>query len=152
MSKRIKYSNSKPLFNNTDIEYMKKACLLCDESNCKVRTAVICVKNGMVIQKAHNEIFSAEINSREIPERELALHAEAVMLADCARKGISLENSTLYSTRYPCLNCARMLIKAGVERIFYMSDLFATGNEAENLFKEYKTPIIQIKESAVWEI
>jgi len=45
-----------------------------------------------------------------------------------------------------------MLIKAGVERIFYMSDLFATGNEAENLFKEYKTPIIQIKESAVWEI
>jgi len=65
MSKRIKYSNSKPLFNNTDIEYMKKACLLCDESNCKVRTAVICVKNGMVIQKAHNEIFSAEIRSKE---------------------------------------------------------------------------------------
>ena len=153
MSNKFTGSNSESLFNKSDVEFMKKACLLCDKSNCDVRTAVICVKNGKVIGEVHNEIFESEMKAKSKsgkPEREVALHAEAALMADCALKGISIRNAKVYCTRYPCVNCTRMLIKAGIKMIYYMSDLFATGNEAESLFKDHGIPVVQLKESLVW--
>ena len=53
------------------------------------------------------------------PERCLAVHAEQNTIAWAARTGISLLNSTAYSTHQPCLICARLLITAGITRVVY---------------------------------
>ena len=142
--------SSKSGFVQKDIGYMKKVCLLCDKSNCETKSSAIAVKNGKVIGKAHNELFSLERAEKDVPERDAALHAEAVLLATCAKNGNAIKGSVVYCTRYPCMNCRRMLIKAGVKKIFYMSDLFTAGNQAESLFKNCRIPVVQIKESTVW--
>ena len=46
-------------------------------------------------------------------------HAEANALAAAAKQGISTDGGTLYVSQSPCLNCARLLIAAGIVRIVY---------------------------------
>lgn len=48
-----------------------------------------------------------------------ATHAEANALAFAARQGISTDGSTCYLTLSPCLNCARLLIAAGIDRVVW---------------------------------
>jgi dCMP deaminase len=47
-------------------------------------------------------------------------HAEQNAVVQAARHGISIEGATLYCTNNPCVNCAKLLINAGVRRIVYM--------------------------------
>ena len=51
-----------------------------------------------------------------------ATHAEANALAFAARQGISTDGGTLYVTLSPCLDCARLLIAAGISEVFYDSE------------------------------
>lgn len=45
------------------------------------------------------------------------IHAEANAIGRAARRGHSTEGSTAYITVFPCLNCAKTLIAAGVKRV-----------------------------------
>lgn len=47
-------------------------------------------------------------------------HAEANAIAFAARKGISTEKAELYTTVSPCLACAKLIINAGIERVWYL--------------------------------
>ena len=46
-----------------------------------------------------------------------AIHAEANALAFAAREGISTDGGTCYTECVPCVNCARLLIAAGIKRV-----------------------------------
>jgi len=48
------------------------------------------------------------------------VHAEMEALLSCARKGVSPQGGTLYCTTFPCHNCAKHIIAAGIRRIFYI--------------------------------
>ena len=49
-----------------------------------------------------------------------AVHAEMAAIVACARTGISLNGATLYCTTFPCHNCAKHIINAGIERVVYV--------------------------------
>tara|TARA_R110000868_G_scaffold104740_2_gene288715 strand:- start:111 stop:668 length:558 start_codon:yes stop_codon:yes gene_type:complete len=49
----------------------------------------------------------------------MVVHAEANIVADAARRGVSLKDCTLYVTHSPCSHCAGLLIQAGVGKIFH---------------------------------
>jgi dCMP deaminase len=44
-------------------------------------------------------------------------HAEANAIASAARRGVNIDGATLYVSMEPCLDCAKLLINAGVERV-----------------------------------
>ena len=48
-----------------------------------------------------------------------ATHAEANAIVQGALHGVSLAGATAYCTHEPCVNCSKLLISAGVERIVY---------------------------------
>ncbi|EFK05596.1 cytidine and deoxycytidylate deaminase zinc-binding region [delta proteobacterium NaphS2] len=48
-----------------------------------------------------------------------ALHAEQNAIVQAARYGISIAGSTLYCTNKPCIICSKMLINAGIKRIYF---------------------------------
>jgi deoxycytidylate deaminase len=62
----------------------------------------------------------ANTRLKQITEYGRAVHAEMEALLSCARSGISTRGSTLYVTTFPCHNCARHIIAAGVERVVYV--------------------------------
>ena len=47
------------------------------------------------------------------------IHAENAILVKCAREGVSMLGSTVYTSLSPCEHCASMLVSAGVTRVVY---------------------------------
>lgn len=48
-----------------------------------------------------------------------SIHAERNAVGYAARKGYATEGSTLYVTHAPCMDCASVLVAAGVRRVCY---------------------------------
>jgi dCMP deaminase len=53
---------------------------------------------------------------------QVAVHAEANLIAFSARKGIALEGLDLYCTDMPCLKCAQLIINADFNSVSYYRD------------------------------
>lgn len=51
---------------------------------------------------------------------ERTLHAEANAIAFAARHGVAIAGADLYATDSPCIHCAKIIINAGIKRVFYM--------------------------------
>ena len=49
-----------------------------------------------------------------------AVHAEMAALTSAAIRGVSLRGGTLYSTTFPCRECARHIVAAGIERVVFI--------------------------------
>lgn len=50
------------------------------------------------------------------------IHAEMNAILQCAKQGVSTENATIYVTHFPCLNCTKSIIQAGIKTIYYAED------------------------------
>lgn len=57
---------------------------------------------------------------RDLTEFGRVVHAEMEALLSCARNGISTVGATLFSTTFPCHNCAKHIVAAGVKRVVYV--------------------------------
>ncbi len=53
-----------------------------------------------------------------------AIHAEAALIADCAKKGVSLEGKSMYVSTFPCPVCAKQVAASGISKLYY-SDGYA---------------------------
>lgn len=61
------------------------------------------------------------------------IHAEANSIIQAALHGVSTRGSTCYVTHFPCLQCAKMLINAGIVRIVYDNEYRIDGNTLDFL-------------------
>ena len=50
------------------------------------------------------------------------LHAEQNALLQAAYHGVSIKDSTMYCTTQPCIMCSKMIINAGIRKIYYLED------------------------------
>ena len=55
-----------------------------------------------------------------ITEFGRAVHAEMEALSSCARRGVPTQDTTVYTTTFPCHNCARHIVGFGVRRVVYI--------------------------------
>lgn len=51
-----------------------------------------------------------------------AIHAEANAIIHAAKYGVGVDGAELHTTRMPCLNCAGMIINAGIRRVVYLEN------------------------------
>jgi dCMP deaminase len=70
------------------------------------------------------------------------LHAEQNSILQAATYGVSIQNATLYCTTQPCSLCAKMLINAGIKKIF-VADGYPD-EFARSLLQEADIPVIVI--------
>ena len=56
----------------------------------------------------------------DVTEFGRAVHAEMDALITAGRNGISFREATLYTTTFPCHNCTRHIVTAGVRRVVYI--------------------------------
>ncbi len=63
------------------------------------------------------------------------VHAEANALLQCAKFGVATNKTDLYVTHFPCLQCCKQIIQAGVTRVFYEED-YRNHELALQLFEE----------------
>lgn len=90
-------------------------CLLVNDENRIVSTGY----NGSVKKNPHCD----DIGHKMRDDHCIAtIHAEINALLYCAKEGISVKDCTAYVTHFPCLNCTKALIQAGIKRIYFQND------------------------------
>lgn len=71
------------------------------------------------------------------------IHAEMNALLCCAKEGISVNGCIAYVTHFPCLNCTKSLIQAGISKIYY-NNAYRVDDYAKELLERNKIPYIKI--------
>jgi deoxycytidylate deaminase len=56
----------------------------------------------------------------DITEFGRSVHAEMDAITTCARRGVSIGGATLFTTTFPCHNCTRHIVAAGIRRVVYI--------------------------------
>ena len=78
----------------------------------------------------------------QLKTKPYVLHAEANALSKLARSGNNSEGATLYVTDEPCLDCAKMVIQAGIKRVVFWREYHT--HEGTQLLLRAKIQIEQI--------
>lgn len=95
----------------------------------------LCEKNGCL-----RDLLKIESGTRTDICR--CIHCETNVIVQCAKEGISPVGATVYTTLYPCLSCARVLIEAGIKRVVY-SDPYPD-DRAKELFQRANIQVDQL--------
>ena len=106
-----------------DYLYMRMARVWAENSYCVRRqVGALMVKDQRIISDGYNGTPSGFENVCEDENnvsKPYVLHAEANAISKVARSHNSSDGATLYVTASPCIECAKLIIQAGVRRVVY---------------------------------
>ncbi|RNC65790.1 dCMP deaminase family protein [Proteiniphilum sp. X52] len=106
-----------------DRRYMRMAFIWAENSYCKRRkVGALLVKDKMIISDGYNGTPSGFENVCEDENdmtKPYVLHAEANAISKVARSNNSSDGATLYVTSSPCIECAKLIIQAGISRVVF---------------------------------
>lgn len=106
-----------------DSRYLRMARIWAENSYCRRRqVGALLVKDRMIISDGFNGTPAGFENVCEDADgvtKPYVLHAEANAITKVARSNNSSEGSTLYVTASPCLDCAKLIIQAGIRRVVF---------------------------------
>lgn len=106
-----------------DKRYLRMAKIWAENSYCQRRkVGALVVKDQMIISDGYNGTPSGFENVCEDENnvtKPYVLHAEANAITKIARSGNSSEGATMYITASPCIECAKLIIQAGIKRVIY---------------------------------
>lgn len=105
-----------------DLRYLRMARIWAENSYCKRRqVGALVVKDKMIISDGYNGTPSGFENICEENDitKPYVLHAEANAITKLARSSNNSDGSTLYVTASPCIECAKLIIQAGIKRVVY---------------------------------
>ena len=71
------------------------------------------------------------------------IHSEASLVAEAAKKGISLEGVKLYTTTFPCPTCAKLVATAGIKEVYYSQGYSSL--DAEDILRKFGIKIVMVK-------
>ena len=113
-----------------DIRYLKMARVWAENSYCVRRqVGALIVKDKMIISDGYNGTPSGFENVCENDmgtTKPYVLHAEANAITKIARSHNSSEGATMYVTTSPCIECAKLIIQAGIVRVVYCDEYHVT--------------------------
>ena len=106
-----------------DIRYLRMARIWAENSYCKRRqVGALMVKNKMIISDGYNGTpagFENVCEDENNLTKPYVLHAEANAITKIARSNNNSDGATLYVTAAPCIECAKLIIQAGIKRVIY---------------------------------
>ncbi len=106
-----------------DSRYLRMAAIWAENSYCRRRkVGALIVKEKMIISDGYNGTPAGFENICEDESgitKPYVLHAEANAITKVARSNNSSQGATLYVTASPCVECAKLIIQAGIRRVVF---------------------------------
>lgn len=106
-----------------DQRYLRMARIWAENSYCQRRqVGALVVKDQRIISDGYNGTPSGFENQCEDEQGvtyPYVLHAEANAITKLARSSNNSDGATLYVTASPCIECAKLIIQAGIKRVVY---------------------------------
>lgn len=136
-----------------DQRYLKMANIWAQNSYCERRkVGALIVKEKMIISDGYNGTPSGFENICEDENNKTkpyVLHAEANAITKVAKSNNSSENATLYVTSSPCLECAKLIIQAGITRVVFTENYRV--EDGINLLKRADIEVKQVETTTLKE-
>ena len=134
-----------------DKHYLEMAAIWAKNSYCKRRqVGALLVKDRMIISDGFNGTpsgFENQCEDENDTTKPYVLHAEANAITKVAKSGNSSEGATLYITTAPCIECAKLIIQSGIERVVYAEEY--RKSEGIELLKRAKIEVENFKDDEV---
>lgn len=106
-----------------DKRYLRMANIWAENSYCKRRkVGAILVKENTIISDGYNGTpvgFENVCEDENNVTKPYVLHAEANAITKIAASSNSSKGATIYVTSSPCMECAKLIIQAGIVRVVY---------------------------------
>lgn len=146
MKVNIEKTNNKKQVQ-VDIRYLKMAKIWAENSYCKRRqVGALLVKDKMIISDGYNGTpsgFENECEDENNVSKPYVLHAEANAITKVAKSNNNSDGATLYITSSPCIECAKLIIQAGIIRVIYC-ELYRN-EEGIRLLNRAKIEVVHIE-------
>ena len=130
-----------------DKRYLKMAKIWAENSYCNRRkVGALIIKNKMIISDGYNGTpsgFENVCEDQNNKTKAYVLHAEANAITKVAKSGNNSEGATMYCTDSPCIECAKLIIQAGIKRLVYCNKYHK--EEGLNLLKRANIEIEYIE-------
>ena len=81
----------------------------------RLHVRCILIKDNRIVSQGYNGFLPSCVHKSIV-------RAEQNALCDCAKRGVSCNESSAYVTHYPCIICTRLLLASGVKEINYIHD------------------------------
>lgn len=134
-----------------DQYFMLQAVLLSLRSTCtRLSVGAILVRGQRMIAGGYNGSVSGDKHCIDdgcymVDGHCLrTIHAEMNAVLQCAKFGIPTDGAELYVTDFPCLQCTKMLLQAGVKKIHYLRN-YNNDSYALELLKLKEVALEQVK-------
>lgn len=131
--------------------FMLQAVLLSLRSTCeRLSVGAILVRDKRVIAGGYNGAVSGDDHCIDVGCYVVdghclrTIHAEMNAVLQCSKFGIPTDGAEIYVTDFPCLQCAKSLLQAGIKKIYYMRN-YHNDDYAIRLLKRKKVAVEQVK-------
>jgi deoxycytidylate deaminase len=92
-----------------------------DSNKIEQRKMIDSILKAFELEVTEESIYKAKrAGIGDLTEYGRVVHGEMEALLTCARNNISCRGATLYATTFPCHNCAKHIIAAGLKRVVYI--------------------------------
>tara|TARA_B100000524_G_scaffold344915_1_gene242823 strand:- start:562 stop:972 length:411 start_codon:yes stop_codon:yes gene_type:complete len=90
----------------------------------RLQVGCLLVKDNRIVSQGYNGFLPGcpHISIIKNNHEQATVHAEQNAICDCAKRGVSCEDSIAYITHYPCIICTRLLLASGIKEIKYIED------------------------------
>ncbi|MBP3737665.1 MAG: dCMP deaminase family protein [Muribaculaceae bacterium] len=106
-----------------DSRYLRMAQIWAENSYCiRRQVGALIVKDKMIISDGYNGTpvgFENVCEDENDHTKDYVLHAEANAITKVAQSNNSSSGATLYVTTSPCIECAKLIIQAGIKRVVF---------------------------------
>jgi dCMP deaminase len=99
------------------------------------QVGAVIVKDRRILASGYNGSMSGAEHCDDIGHLMIndhcvrTVHAEINALAQCARYGIGCDGGSIYVNTFPCWNCFKAMVNAGIKEIYYDSSYAAENKE-----------------------
>lgn len=90
----------------------------------RLHVGCILIKDNRIVSQGYNGFLPSCVHKSIVRDdhEQAMVHAEQNAICDCAKRGVSCNNSIAYVTHYPCIICTRLLLASGIKEINYIHD------------------------------
>ena len=125
--------------------FMNIAELFAQQSTCnRAMVGSVLVRDGRIISVGYNGSLPKQPHCSDIGHLMFenhcirTVHSEMNTIIFAAKNGIDTKGAVLYTTHYPCLHCTKMLLGAGVKKVFYRTPYRMDENPFKHLMPSEK--------------
>lgn len=131
--------------------FMAQSLLLSTRSTCdRLAVGATVVRDKRVISGGYNGSVSGDVHCSEVGCYVVeghcvrTVHAEVNAIIQCAKFGAPTEGAAIYVTHFPCLQCTKTIIQAGISNVYFLHD-YRTSEYARELMAHSGIDMVQVE-------